>query len=84
MNLYFLLISAGNITNMSTTVFFPVLEIRFWCYVLENKSITSTLAMVTEVEDCVSGKIFSVLLLNISTTNVCSRDEDSLRQATDK
>lgn len=40
--------------------------------------------MVTEVEDCVSGKIFSVLLLNISTTNVCSRDEDSLRQATDK
>jgi hypothetical protein len=86
MNLYFLLISVGNITKnvfmMSTAVLFLVLEIRFWCHVFENKSITSTLAMVTEVKDCVSGEIFSVLPFNIGTTNFCSRDEDSLQQAT--
>jgi hypothetical protein len=68
---------------MSTAVLFLVLEIRFWCYILENKSVTSTLTMVTEVKDCVSGEIFSVLPLNIGTTNFCSRDEGSLQQATD-
>jgi hypothetical protein len=68
---------------MSTAVLFLILKIRFWSYVLENKSITCTLAMVPEVKYCVSGKIFSVLSLNTGTTNFCSRAEDSLQQTTD-
>lgn len=62
---------------------FLVLEIRIWCYIPENKSIASTLAMVTEVKDNFSGKILSVLSYNISTANICSRDEGPLQQATD-
>jgi hypothetical protein len=85
--LYVLLISNGNITKKSfmksNAVLFLVLETRFWCYFPENKSITSTFAMVTEVKDSFSGKILSVLPFNIGTTNFCSRDESSLQQATD-
>jgi hypothetical protein len=59
------------------------LEIRIWCYIPENKSIASTLAVVTEVKDNFSGKILSVLSHNFGATDVCSRDEGPLRQATD-
>jgi hypothetical protein len=69
---------------MSNVVLFLVLEIRFWCYIPENKSITSTLAMVTEAKGSVSGKIFSVLPLNTGAANFCSRDEGSVQQAADK
>lgn len=62
---------------------FLVLEIRIWCYIPENKSIASTLAMVTEVKNNFSGKILSLLSHNISPTNICSRDEGPLQQATD-
>lgn len=62
---------------------FLVLEIRIWCYIPENKSIASTLAVVTEVKDNFPGKILSVLSHNFSTTDICSRDEGPLRQATD-
>jgi hypothetical protein len=62
---------------------FLVLEIRIRCYIPENKSTASTLAVVTEVKDSFSGKILTVLSHNISTTNVCSRDEGPLQQATD-
>jgi hypothetical protein len=67
----------------SNAVLFLVLEIGFWCYFPENKSITSTFAMVTEVKDSFSGKILSVFPFNTGTTNFCSRYESSLQQATD-
>ena len=62
---------------------FLVLEIRIWCYIPENKSTASTLAVVTEVKDNVSGKILSLLSHNFSATDICSRDEGPLRQAAD-
>jgi hypothetical protein len=62
---------------------FLVLEIRIWCHIPENKSIASTLAMVTEVKDIFSGKILSVLSHNVGTTDICARDEGPLQQATD-
>jgi hypothetical protein len=65
-------------------VLFLVLEIRFWCYIPENKSITSTATMVTETKNSFSGKILSLLPFNIGTANLRSRDEGSLQQATDK
>ena len=39
--------------------------------------------MVTEVKNNFSGKILSLLSHNISPTNICSRDEGPLQQATD-
>jgi hypothetical protein len=68
---------------ISNAVFFLVLETGVWCYFPENKSITSTSAVVTEVKDSFCGKILSLLPFNIGTTNFCPRDESSLQQATD-
>jgi hypothetical protein len=67
----------------SNAVFFLVLETGVWCYFPQNKSVTSTFAMVTEVKDSFCGKILSLLPFNIGTTNFCSRDESSLQQATE-
>jgi hypothetical protein len=39
--------------------------------------------VVTEVKDNFSGEILSVFPLNFSTTDIRSRDEGPLRQATD-
>jgi hypothetical protein len=59
------------------------LEIGVWCHIPENKSIASTLAMVAEVKDIFPGKILSVLSHNVSTTDISSRDESPVQQATD-
>lgn len=72
-----------NIIFHKVGLLFLVLEIRIWCYIPENKSIASTLAMVTEVKDYFPGKVLSVLPHNFSTTDICSRDEGPVQQATD-
>jgi hypothetical protein len=80
--LHYLYVS-HNIIFHKVGLLFLVLEIRIWCYIPENKSVASTLAVVTEVKDNFSGKILSVLSHNVSTTDICSRDEGPLQQATD-